>query len=192
MLLLSRCALLACRLLRFLIAARDLLLELGDRRLGRRSPRAWPTWLNHRSALLPVLPRRLATGESQEQDPRRWRCMSESTLGPTQRGEPARKKPSVTRPARYSSSINPKAKGALLSRAKGLTASALDGHLRSRRPRPLPIGRRSCAVLRDVQAGYRAVVTRPGLRSNSVVSTYELCGSLRQRGCTSSRHAALR
>jgi hypothetical protein len=113
-----------------------------------------------------------------EQDTRRWRCMSESTLGPTQRGEPARKKPSVTRPARYSSSIKPEAKGSLLSRAKGLTASALDGHLCSRRPRPLPMGRRSCAVLRDVQAGLSRLLSHGlGLRSNSVVSTYELCGS---------------
>lgn len=63
MLLLVRCALLACRPVRLLIAARDLLPELSHRRLRRRSSRARATWLNHRRALLAVLPRRLATGE---------------------------------------------------------------------------------------------------------------------------------
>src|SRR5438270_1002690 len=61
MLLLALCAPLAPRLVRLLVAARDLLLELVDRCLRRRSSRARAVWLNHGSSLLPPRPRDLAT-----------------------------------------------------------------------------------------------------------------------------------
>src|SRR5436305_3211563 len=61
MVLLARYAPLAPRLQRLLVAARDLLLELVDRRLRCRSSRARAVWLNHGSALLPPRPRELAT-----------------------------------------------------------------------------------------------------------------------------------
>src|SRR5205807_6199008 len=50
--LLARLALLACRLVRFLVAERDLPLEPVDRCLSRRSSGPRAEWLIHRSALL--------------------------------------------------------------------------------------------------------------------------------------------
>src|SRR5579859_2410469 len=56
MLFLALCAPFAPRLLRLLVAARDLLLELVDRHLRRRSSGTWAVWINHGNALL-LLPR---------------------------------------------------------------------------------------------------------------------------------------
>jgi len=72
MLLLTRRPLLTGCLLRLLIATRDLLLELVDRRLRRRSSRARGVWLNHMNALVPPAPWRIGHGRVREQDTRRW------------------------------------------------------------------------------------------------------------------------
>lgn len=56
LLLLTRRSLLAGRVLRLLVAARDLLLDYVDRRLRRRSSRARAVWLSHMNPLISPLP----------------------------------------------------------------------------------------------------------------------------------------
>ncbi len=72
------------------VGARDLLLELVDRCVRRRSSRGRVAWLTHMNALVPPAPGRGGRGRVREQATRPWSWLSDVGSNGGSRGEPVR------------------------------------------------------------------------------------------------------